>query len=347
MKNKLGKVLRVMLLTLTIALMYSMNVSAASGQASIGSKNYATVQKALTAVQNGQTIKLNKDVTLKDTLLFKKNVTYTFDMNKHKITSKIIDEDKCDLEIKAGKVTFTNGTLNASVFTRKGAALTVNGGNYKQILNWGKTVINKGSIVNSKYSAICNYSGTLLVKKATVKANYNCVYAYAGTVTIKGGDFRSCSDATSYPVIYSENATVNLKGGRYVHLYWKTEAGIVYNKNGKVTISGGDYGGTCASIQNYGTMTIKGGTFLSENSPILHCGAKSTTTVTGGELTSGSTICGIEIDKGRKKFSMTGGTLKTYTVMALVICHGDKKNVTLDKKKANLIGERWEDISVQ
>ena len=72
MKNKLGKVLRVMLLTLTIALMYSMNVSAASGQASIGSKNYATVQKALTAVQNGQTIKLNKDVTLKDTLLFKK-----------------------------------------------------------------------------------------------------------------------------------------------------------------------------------------------------------------------------------------------------------------------------------
>lgn len=44
---------------------------------------------------------------------------------------------------------------------------------------------------------------------------------------------------------------------------------------------------------------------------------------------------------------MTGGTLKTYTVMALVICHGDKKNVTLDKKKANLIGERWEDISVQ
>lgn len=41
MKNKLGKVLRAMLLTLTIVLMYSMNVSAASGQASIGSKNYA------------------------------------------------------------------------------------------------------------------------------------------------------------------------------------------------------------------------------------------------------------------------------------------------------------------
>ena len=39
MKNRLGKVFKVMLLTLTLVLMYSINVSAASGQASIGSKN--------------------------------------------------------------------------------------------------------------------------------------------------------------------------------------------------------------------------------------------------------------------------------------------------------------------
>jgi len=37
MKNRLGKVFKVMLLTLTLVLMYSINVSAASGQASIGS----------------------------------------------------------------------------------------------------------------------------------------------------------------------------------------------------------------------------------------------------------------------------------------------------------------------
>ena len=346
MKNKLEKVLRVMLLTLTIALMYSMNVSAA-GQASIGSKNYATVQKALTAVRNGQTITLNQNVTLKTTLVSKKNVTYTFDMNKHKITSKVPDVSKGSFDIRAGKVTLMNGTLTGPVLVQKGATLTVKSGNYEQIANGGKTIFNNGKVTTNKYSAFCNYAGTLLIKKAEVKAKYNCVYAKAGTVTINDGTFRNYDDSCDYPVIYSEKATVNLKGGRYSHSYWKAIPAVVYNKNGKVTISGGDYGGTCASIKNCAAMTIKGGTFMSENDPILQCGEKSTTVVTGGEFTSGSTVCVIEIAKGRKKFSMTGGTLTTYGSMALIISHGDKKNVTFDKKKVKIIGQSWADISVQ
>lgn len=118
-------------------------------------------------------------------------------------------------------------------------------------------------------------------------------------------------------------------------------------KNGKITISGGRYIGTCASIQNCASLNIKGGSFLSENSPILQCEPRSTTTITGGELTSGSTISAIELAQGRKKFSMTGGTLQTYSAMAFIICHGDDKNVTLDKKKVNLVGQNWTDISVQ
>ena len=209
MKNKLEKVLKVMLLTLTLVLLYSMNVSAASGQASIGKKSYATVQKAMTAVQNGQTITLNQNVTLKTTLVSKKNVTYTFDLNKHKITSRVTGTNKGSFDIKAGNVTLVNGTLTGGVFVQKGATLTVKSGNYEQIVNSGKTTFNSGKVTNSKYSAFCNYGGTLLIKKAEVKANYNCVYAEAGTVTINCGDFRSYNDSTSYPVIYSEKATVN------------------------------------------------------------------------------------------------------------------------------------------
>ena len=44
---------------------------------------------------------------------------------------------------------------------------------------------------------------------------------------------------------------------------------------------------------------------------------------------------------------MTGGTLTTYGSMALIISHGDKKNVTFDKKKVKIIGQSWADISVQ
>ena len=236
MRNKLEKVLRVMLLTLTIALMYSMNVSAA-GQASIGKKNYATVQKALTAVNNGQTITLNQNVTMKTTLVSKKNVTYTFDMNKHKITSKVPDVTKGSFDIRAGKVTLMNGTLTGPVLVQKGATLTVKSGNYEQIANGGKTIFNNGKVTTNKYSAFCNYAGTLLIKKAEVKAKYNCVYAKAGTVTINDGTFRNYDDSCDYPVIYSEKATVNLKGGRYAHSYWKKVPAVVYNKNGKVTIS--------------------------------------------------------------------------------------------------------------
>lgn len=239
MKNKLGKVLRAMLLTLTIVLMYSMNVSAASGQASIGSKNYATVQSALSAVQNGQTIRLNQDVTLKKTLFFKKNVKYTFDMNKHKVTSKITESNVGDFDVQAGNVTFTNGTTSAAIFVHEKANVTVKDGTYSQIDNWGKTTIKNGKIVNKVYSAICNYKGTLVINKVTARANYNCIYAEGGTVTVNGGNYKAANSQTTYPLVFSRKATVYLKGGKYT----ATNASAVYNENGKITISGGNYSG--------------------------------------------------------------------------------------------------------
>ena len=258
MKNKLGKVLRAMLLTLTIVLMYSMNVSAASGQASIGSKNYATVQSALSAVQNGQTIRLNQDVTLKKTLFFKKNVKYTFDMNKHKVTSKITESNVGDFDVQAGNVTFTNGTTSAAIFVHEKANVTVKDGTYSQIDNWGKTTIKNGKIVNKVYSAICNYKGTLVINKVTARANYNCIYAEGGTVTVNGGNYKAANSQTTYPLVFSRKATVYLKGGKYT----ATNASAVYNENGKITISGGNYSGNSGThwgmITNCKTMSIKG-----------------------------------------------------------------------------------------
>ena len=286
MKNKLGKVLRAMLLTLTIVLMYSMNVSAASGQASIGSKNYATVQSALSAVQNGQTIRLNQDVTLKKTLFFKKNVKYTFDMNKHKVTSKITESNVGDFDVQAGNVTFTNGTTSAAIFVHEKANVTVKDGTYSQIDNWGKTTIKNGKIVNKVYSAICNYKGTLVINKVTARANYNCIYAEGGTVTVNGGNYKAANSQTTYPLVFSRKATVYLKGGKYT----ATNASAVYNENGKITISGGNYSGNSGThwgmITNCKTMSIKGGTFT--NSGYLYalfCAEKSSTVVSGGKFT--------------------------------------------------------------
>lgn len=337
-----------MLLTLTIVLMYSVSVPAAtSARASIGGKNYATVQQALNAVKNGQTIKLNQDIVSKKTLISRNNVTYTFDLNKHKITSKVTDEDKGAFDIKAGKVTLFNGTLNGTVLTQKGATLTVNGGSYQQIINYGKTTVNNGTVINSKYSAFCNYGGTLLIKKVTAKANYNCVYAENGTVTIKGGTFSNYKASSTYPVIYSEKATVNLNGGKYVHSYAMGEANIIFNKNGKITISDGWYGGTCASVQNYATMTIKGGTFMSENSRVLYCGAKSTTVITNGKFIGGAWGSVIETGDSRKLFSMTGGSIDMRMSGSAIVCYNNKKNFKLDTKKVKITGDHYEKVSIR
>lgn len=334
MKNKLEKVLRAMLLTLTIVLMYSMNVSAASGQASIGSKNYATVQSALSAVQNGQTIRLNQDVTLKKTLFFKKNVKYTFDMNKHKVTSKITESNVGDFDVQAGNVTFTNGTTSAAIFVHEKANVTVKDGTYSQIDNWGKTTIKNGKIVNKVYSAICNYKGTLVINKVTARANYNCIYAEGGTVTVNGGNYKAANSQTTYPLVFSRKATVYLKGGKYT----ATNASAVYNENGKITISGGNYSGNSGThwgmITNCKTMSIKGGTFT--NSGYLYalfCAEKSSTVVSGGKFTLQADV--IRAAYGRKKLLVNGGTFKARAVL---LCEFDDFNIKMDKNKMKLIG---------
>lgn len=336
MKNKLGKVLRTMLLTLTIVLMYSMSVSAASGQASIGNKNYATVQKALNAVQNGQTIKLNQDITLNKALLFKKNVKYTFDMNKHKVTSKVADSDTVGgFDVQSGNVTFTNGTTSAAVFVHEKATVTVKDGTYAQVTNWGKTTIKNGKVVNKDYSAICNYKGTMVINKVTARANYNCIYAEGGTVTVNGGNYKAANSQTTYPLVFSRKAIVYLKGGKYT----ATNASAVYNENGKITISGGNYSGNSGThwgmITNCKTMSIKGGTFT--NSGYLYalfCAEKSSTVVSGGKFTLKSSI--IRAGYGRKKLLINGGT---FNAQSILVCEADDLNIKMDKSKIKLIGD--------
>lgn len=336
MKSKLGKVLRGMLLVLTVVFMFNINVSAAtSTQATIGKKKYTTVEKALAAVKNGQTIKLNKDITLKKPLIFKKNVKYTFDMNKHKITSKVADSDTVgDLDVRAGNVTFTNGTTSASVFVHEKATATIKSGTYSQVVNWGKTTIHNGKIQNKKYSAICTYKGTLVINNVTARANYNCIYAEAGTVTVNGGSYKSINSKTTYPLIFSEKATIYLKGGKYT----ATNGATVYNEKGKIIISGGNYGGNTGmlkgNIVNFSSMSIKGGTFTNSRASALFCGKNSSTVVSGGKFTVKNGHA-IDTDYGRKKLLVNGGTFQAYKA---IFCAWDDKNVKIDRSKVKLIG---------
>lgn len=336
MKTKLRKVLKVMLPVLLVVLMFNINVSAAPrGQASIGKKNYTTVEKALAAVKNGQTIKLNKDITLKKPLYFKKNAKYTFDMNKHKFKSTLgRNETVGGFDVQAGNVTFMNGTASTSLFVHEKATVAVKSGTYEQVTNWGKTTIQNGKIQHKKYSAICNYKGKLVINNVTARANYNCVYANAGTVTINGGNYKSINSKTSYPLIFSEKATIYLKGGKYT----ATNGPAVYNEHGKIVISKGSYGGNIGMnrglICNCNSMTIKGGTFVNSDESALFCGPNSNTVVSGGKFTVKNGHA-IDVVYNKKKLLINGGTFEAYTV---VLCESDDRNIIMDRKKVKLIG---------
>lgn len=55
--------------------------------AMIGGKKYSSLQKAFNAAKNKQTIKLMKNVTLKEELTLKRKVSVTLNLNKKKIVS--------------------------------------------------------------------------------------------------------------------------------------------------------------------------------------------------------------------------------------------------------------------
>lgn len=333
MNHKVKKVLRAMLLVLAMTLMYSINVPAATKvQASIGKKGYATLEKALAAVQDGQTITLKQDITLKQALVFNKNAKYAFNMNKHTITSKAPEKSNTgDLDIQAGSVTVTNGTLKGSVYAHRDATLTIKNGTYKQIHNQGRTTINNGKVI-SEDSTIFNWEGKMVINKVAAKSECCCVCVEGGTVIINGGSYTHTDPNSISPLILVESGRAFLKNGTYR----AEDSDAVLNQYGSVTIYGGTYIGSDRSwelVYNHSSMTVKGGSFIKYNRGVaLYCASQSKTVVTGGTLEG--KYAAIDVEIGREKLLVRGSTLKAESVG--IYCENTKSRVTLDKSKTKI-----------
>ena len=125
-----------------------------------------------------------------------------------------------------------------------------------------------------------------------------------------------------------------MKGGKYT----TTHGAAVYNENGKIIISGGNYGGSTTGLKgmiiNFKSMTIKGGTFISDNyAAALFCGENSSTVISGGKFTAKGDV--VDIYSGRKKLLVTGGT---YQGMAAFSFVWNEDNTKIDKNKIKLVG---------
>lgn len=375
MKRKMKNRSITLLLPLLCLLMFPLTASAATGTtATIGTKKYSSLQQAVHEVRNGQTIKLQKDISISTPVESKNNITFTLDLNKHTITTPkskyriVQDGTKMtgSFRIVKGNVTITNGTFGnyAAIKAEKDAALTLKGGTYWQLINFGKTAVSNAKFINKYYAASFNFAGTLSINNTAMKAHGNCVYAVNGKLITKAGSYQAYDSKSKYPLIAVEKGSASISGGTFAGNH-----NVIYNNKGTVSISGGTHktsGSAPALYNNAGTMTVKSGTFSalntntlmnnkgsltvsggtfqnkSKNYPTLYCGENSKTVIKQGSFRNLSSAYVIYA-KWIKKFVLSGGTFKNNSTNRILISiaesaiTGQTEQISIAKKYQNIV----------
>ncbi|MCD7736316.1 MAG: hypothetical protein LUI07_05050 [Lachnospiraceae bacterium] len=249
-------------------------------------KSDITTSDSITISRSGKTFTLNLN---KHTITFKGSASLIVKKGTVTIRNGKIMHNKVAGTIlkvsKAAMVTVKSGTYTGF------------------ISNAGTMNITKGTFSNSKSKAQADYekndyesvlmetrvftnSGTLNISNGTFKCYYCGMFSNTGILNISGGvfDFKSCASPYLIHSIYNntKNAKLTITGGTFDAggLLDNTDGATalikggtfsiysLYNEvEGSMTISDGDfkliYAISSPGIHNYGSLTIKGGTFSS------------------------------------------------------------------------------------
>lgn len=271
--------------------------TAVKGYAQIGNKNYASVQDAIDAANEGDTVKLLANATEDVTVAEGKNLT--LDLNGFKLTNvkshTITNNGTLTVtdssEVKTGTVdNLTHGkgalvnagtaTLEGGTFERSNEAGKLdpysNGGNsWYTVQNKGTMTIKDGTTVKNDggfSSNLCNADDTnakLVINGGTFAGGINAVKNGSNTkLEITGGTF---SNASQYVVMNWSDATIS--GGTFTAE--GTAPSVLFtssygNDKDNLKVTGGTFSGTASMIHNYydkdnrGNAAVSGGTFTAE-----------------------------------------------------------------------------------
>ncbi len=276
--------------------------------ASIGEAKYDTLQAAVDAAKEGDTITLTADVT--ENITIPENAELTIDLNGNKITNDgdhtitnngtLIIDDYSDKgtgtidNVTHGKAAiWNNGTMTvySGTITRSEEAGTVNGANgnsYYVILNHGKMTIGEDNGDNDNIKVEANGGFSSLFENGWYDGNKN----------------------TS-----KENSVLTIYGGTYT-------GGINTVKNddyGELTIEDGLFTNVAqAAFMNWNIATVNGGTFKSDKYAVVNSGYgadsadKGQLTITDGNFESkDAAISSADYASNFGNVSITGGTFKT------------------------------------
>ena len=265
--------------------------------AEVGGVKYETVNAAIAAANNGDTVTLLSDTT-EDVLI---NKSITLDLGGKTLTNT--GAGKATITITGNNVTVKNGNVigGASYYNievKKGASATLEGvtataGNTgsSMVDNWGTLTIKSGSytggldvIKNEPGAALTISGGTFTLEKGTSKGFTGVIFNY-GKLEISGGTFIQGAKSAPYgqaQVIHTDKSgssspSTVITGGTFKNLCTRSTAWTVRVTNaaaGSTKVSGGTFNkkisdGYCANgyipTKNAdGTYGVKEGKYVAE-----------------------------------------------------------------------------------
>ena len=264
-----------------LALVMALSVTTmawADDAAKIDGTGYATLQEAVNAATNGQTIVLQSNVVLTASLNVAADKTVTLDLNSYKITA---DMNGPHMICNAGNLTITDSSANKTGEIAKIGAET----------NFGYVIENHGTMTLDR----CKISSTSVKSSAIENGWYTASANTAGT---------SCT----MTIQNAEVVSVNADGGLYT---------VKNDDYGVMVINGGVFTNDVAgagAVLNWNDLTINGGTFTGASAVRTLKSGSSDFETGKSQIKNGTFNGGIDTLDGYKTgitIAVTGGTFST------------------------------------
>lgn len=271
-----------------------------SAIAKVGGKNYSSLQEAINAAQDGETVTLLTDAT-EDAVI---NKSITLDLGGKTLTNT--NAGKATISVQGGTVTVKNGNVaggtsyyNIEVTKGSNANMTLTGvtataGNTgsSMIDNWGTLTIESGSYSGGLNVVKSDEGSTLAINGGEFELSYASSQGYTGVIfnygnaTITGGEFvcNAPYKKWAHPqvvvtgVVDGYSSSTKIMGGSFTNTFKDTVQNIFHGV-GKATsdnfeVSGGAFNksiseGYCADgfipTKNAdGTYGVKEGSYIAQ-----------------------------------------------------------------------------------
>ena len=292
--------------------------------AKIGDVGYDSLSDAIANAKDGDTITMLKEynATSERTITFNANKDVTLDLGGYELTLSRFD-------LVQGRLTVKNGSVDCD-----GQAFNVYAGPTATDELYTKLVIEDDVTINADY-------GICLFPASNSKAGYSSAIEVYGEIE-RGGIFVSGNlgnDTSTAGNMVSSNKipTVTIYDGAVVNNGTEGQ-GIAMNGLANVTVNGGTVSGSEAIGVKRGTLTVNGGTFLSNGEYVNPADANNNGTENTGATIS---ITSTYNYAGTINVNLNGGTFTSENAPAVYQGHsksGETTNTYMQGVTLNIQG---------